>query len=165
MPTKKYFHLALTFLFFATFSFSNDILDYNDTNQSKNNVTLQMVDQNLSFSNTYWKLITLVDNDINTENMSREVHMIFSILLERKGKFKGASGCNAMLGTYEGSDNNLSIDQKHIAMTRMACPDIKIEAQFIQVLGLTTNWNIVENHLELMDNNQTVLMRFKAVKK
>jgi heat shock protein HslJ len=86
-------------------------------------------------------------------------------LEDGKGKFQGASGCNAMLGQYESDEYNLTIDTKHIAMTLMACPEIKIETQFINVLGLVKHWKIINNNLALLDSNGTVLTRFEAVKK
>jgi heat shock protein HslJ len=131
---------------------------------SEYNTTHHTVDKMLTFSMTHWKLVSLSNKDINASSLSREAHIIFSPLVEGNANFHGASGCNEMLGKYEGYEQNLTIDNKHIAMTRMACPDMKIETQFLQVLGHAIRWEMTNEKLELFDSNQTIIARFKAVK-
>jgi heat shock protein HslJ len=127
-----------------------------------NNTTRIPPDQNITFSKTYWKLIELNEDNISTAKMSREAHIVFSTTVEGAGRFKGASGCNEMLGKYSGNDNNISIDTQHIAMTRMACPQIEIETQFIQTLGRALFWEINMEYLELMDSNGSHIAKFIA---
>jgi len=150
LAKRQTLSLLLTFILSLTL-YAND-----------NNTTDPTSEQNLTFSLTYWKLVTLNDKNISNEKMSREAHIIFSPTLEGKGKFKGASGCNDMLGKYLANDNNLTIDTKHIAMTRMACPQIEIETQFIQTLGSVLSWKISAEYLELMDLNGSSIARFEA---
>jgi len=154
MPTKKYMYIALFLFCINTITFANDT-----------NTTSQTLESKPALTTTYWKLIQLLDEDIYVEKMSREAHIIFSPLEDGQGKFQGASGCNAMLGKYKSSEHNLTIDNKHIAMTLMACPEIKIETQFIHVLGLVRHWKITNNNLLFLDSNSTTLTRFEAVKK
>jgi len=143
------------FLFF-TFSLT---LNANDNNTTQNNI-----DQNLTFTNTYWKLVDLNEHILSQEKMSRDAHIIFSNIVEGKGTFKGASGCNDMLGKYVGNENNISIDTKHIAMTRMACPYMEIETQFITVLGQVASWKINAEYLSLIDKEGLPIALFKALK-
>ena len=50
-------------------------------------------------------------------------------------------------------------------MTRMACPDMKIEEHFIQTLDKTRIWKIKAGTLEFMDSNGTSIAMFEAVQK
>lgn len=128
-----------------------------------NNTTQFNIEQNLTFTQTYWKLIDLHEHLLSPEKMSRDAHIVFSDIKEGKGTFKGASGCNDMLGKYEGNDNNITIDTKHIAMTRMACPDMEIETQFIAVLGKASAWKMNANYLSLLDDKGMPIALFKAL--
>jgi len=135
------------------------MLHANDNNTTQNNI-----EQNLTFESTYWKLVDLNEHILSPEKMSRDAHIVFSKMIEGKGTFKGASGCNDMLGKYEGNENNVSIDAKHIAMTRMACPYMEIETQFITVLGKVNAWKINADYLSLLDDKGLPIALFKAVK-
>jgi len=128
-------------------------LSHNDSNQSLDT----------KFTHTYWKLISLFSEEVDSSIMIREAHIIFQTLDKGKGKFKGAAGCNAMLGTYQSIENNLTIDDKHIAMTRMACPEGDVETNFLKAMHGTVLWQINGNHLAFIDSNSSVLAEFKAV--
>lgn len=154
MYIKRFSLLLLVFYCFSVTTVANDTL-----------VTLNVnnAEKNLTFSATYWKLIHLDNDDINVSRLSREVHIVFSPLVKGKANFHGASGCNEILGKYEGNAKNITIDNTHIAMTKMACPDIKIETKFLQMLGAIVQWKIIGNRLKLLDYNQTMLAEFEAV--
>ena len=128
-----------------------------------NNTTQSNLEQNLTFTETYWKLIDLNEHILSPEKMSRDAHIVFSHIKEKKGTFKGASGCNDMLGKYEGKDNHISIDTKHIAMTRMACPYMEIETQFIAVLGNAATWKMNADYLSLLNDKGVPIALFKAL--
>lgn len=115
-----------------------------------------------TFDSIHWKLIYIGNVDINASQMKRAAHIIFSPLTKGEGTFKGASGCNEMLGTYKAVDQNLSIDTKHIAMTRMACPSMDIETKFLDALAHIQHWSIEENNLELLDINDTSWLKFEV---
>ncbi len=129
-----------------------------------NNTTQSNIEQNLTFTETYWKLVDLNEHILSPEKMNRDAHIVFSHIKEGKGTFKGASGCNDMLGKYKGNDNNISIDTKHIAMTRMACPYMEIETQFIAALGKVTTWKMNVDYLSLLDDKGMPIALFRAVK-
>jgi putative lipoprotein len=130
---------------------------------SDNNTTQHNIDQNLTFESTYWKLIDLNEHILSSEKMSRDAHIVFSKTDEGKGTFKGASGCNEMLGKYELNGNHMSIDAQHIAMTRMACPYMGIETKFVEILGRVRMWKINADYLTLMDEQEVPLALFRAV--
>ena len=159
MWLKHSISLLFSLLLFYTSLMADDINITSDTHTTENTL-----ETNHTFNTTYWKLIHLLNTDINASKLSREAHIIFSPLDNGKASFHGASGCNEMLGKYESMEHNITID-KHIAMTRMACPSMEIEIQFLEVLGKTIVWNIVGNHLELLDSNNSVLARFRASNK
>ena len=121
----------------------------------------QLLDR--EFTHTYWKLIALFSEEVDSSVMMREAHIVFQTLNNGKGKFKGAAGCNAMLGTYQSMDNNLTIDSKHIAMTRMACPEDHVETNFLKAMHATVQWQIKDNYLVFLDSNSSLLAGFKAV--
>jgi heat shock protein HslJ len=152
LAKRQTLSLFLTFIISLTL-YAND-----------SNLTDTHPDQNVTFSTTYWKLIDLDEHTISSDKMSREAHIVFSNMSEGKGKFNGASGCNDMIGKYIGHDNNISIDTKHIAMTRMACPYMEIETQFIHILGKAVSWSINAGHLSLKDINGSSIALFKADK-
>ena len=129
-----------------------------------NNTTQSSIEQNLTFTKTYWKLVDLNEHTLSPEKMSRDAHIVFSDIKEGKGTFEGASGCNDMLGKYAGNDNNISIDTQHIAMTRMACPYMEIETQFIAVLGNASVWKLNADYLSLFDDKGVPIALLKAVK-
>jgi heat shock protein HslJ len=114
------------------------------------------------FTHTYWKLIALFSKEVDSSVMMREAHIIFQTLDNGKGKFKGAAGCNAMLGTYQSVEHNLTIDDKHIAMTRMACPEGDVETSFLKAMHGTVLWQIKDNYLVFLDSDSKALAEFKA---
>ena len=130
---------------------------------NENNATANHLAQKPTFTSTYWKLINLSEHDMLPDEMSREAHLIFFPITDGKGTFKGATGCNDMLGKYAGNENNISIDIKHMAMTRLACPDMQTETQFIKILGHTISWKIHETRLEFIDSNGTSIAMFEAL--
>ena len=116
-----------------------------------------------SFSNMYWKLTALHGERITTKANTREAHIIFRSLDDGEGKFKGTTGCNTMSGSYEMQGEDLSINHKQVALTKMTCPDSKIEKSFLLALKETVNWQIKGDHLELRDESSKVLAHFEAV--
>jgi heat shock protein HslJ len=115
-----------------------------------------------SFYETHWRLVHLLSQEVNASGLSREAHIIFTPHQEKTGNFHGATGCNEMLGKYESTEENLSIDTKHIAMTRMACPDMQLEQTFLKTLGSVKQWKIENHTLFLRDANQSVIATFEA---
>ena len=134
-----------------------------ETNASQIALKTQMT--NPTFSKTYWQLIKLFDEDIYAENMHRETYILFFPLLNTHGEFKGATGCNDVLGKYNAHNFQLSFDVEHIAMTRLACPDTSIEDEFLKALKQTKSWRIKEDKLMFFDANQSELATFKTQNK
>ena len=72
------------------------------------------------------------------------------------GEIAGHGGCNRFFGTYEQDGTRLTVGP--LASTRMACPHLKAEATFLEVLQ---NARIIEaTHLKLIlkdDNGHTLM--------
>ena len=146
-------HKTILFFFLTISILAQTPSTSKDSNQSTHNV---------AFTHTYWKLTTLLKEDVDSSVMMREAHIIFQTLDNGKGKFKGASGCNAMLGIYQSSEQNLTIDYNHIAMTRMACPEDDVEMDFLKAIRGTVKWQMKGHYLAFLDSNSSVLAEFKA---
>ena len=145
--------LVLLFLSFSLPIYANE-----------HNNTVHNLETNATLTRTYWRLISLSNHTMSLEKMRREAHIIFSDIVDGKGRLKGASGCNDMLGKYVRDEQNISIDTKHIAMTRMACPENNVEIAFLKAMEGTVKWQITNHHLEFMDINSSVLAEFTAKK-
>ena len=72
-------------------------------------------------------------------------------------KFSGNTGCNDMSGHFFTKGDSLSFDE-HIIVTRKACEGYN-EKAFIDNLGKTTRFEIVDGVLQLMDD-QTILSKW-----
>ncbi|NOR56771.1 MAG: META domain-containing protein [Sulfurovum sp.] len=150
---------VLFFLFLPHISLAETNVSL-ETNTSEEALKIQTISP--TFSTTYWQLIKLFDEDIYAENMHRETYMLFSPVLDAHGEFKGATGCNDILGKYNANESQLSFDVDHIAMTRMACPDENIETDFLKALKQTKSWSIKEDKLMFLDANQSAVITFKS---
>ncbi len=149
------------------FAEDNNTIDLNQTAMLSNSPSTPTitVEPTPTFSTTYWQLVKLFDEDIYAENMHRETYILFSPLLNTHGEFKGATGCNDVLGKYSAHYFQLSFDVEHIAMTRLACPDTSIEDEFLKALKQTKSWRIKEDKLIFFDANQSALATFKTQNK
>jgi len=150
-------HSAILFLILSVSIFAQSPSSTLPSSHSDSNQSLDT-----EFTHTYWKLIALFSKEVDSSVMIREAHIIFQTLDNGKGKFKGAAGCNAMLGTYQSTEQNLTIDSKHIAMTRMACPDDDVEKEFLQAMQGTVKWEIKGHYLVFKDINTSAIAEFKA---
>ena len=108
---------------------------------------------------TYWKLTELMGKPVNPPAGVREIHIV---LKKQDGRFQGFAGCNNIMGSYELKDENF-IGFKGIASTKMACPDMTIENQLMEVLGRVDNYSILGDKLSLNKARMAPLARFKAV--
>lgn len=105
---------------------------------------------------TRWVLVRLGDTVITLAEGQREL----SLALESsEQRVAGYAGCNRIIGGYE--LNGARITFKQMALTRMACPDMKYEAAFAKALDLTQTWTINGPHLELFDANGAMVARFE----
>lgn len=109
--------------------------------------------------NTYWKLMQLGGRSVAVAEGQREPHFI---LRPDSGSQRvvGSGGCNRLMGSYELAGETLTF--AHLATTRKACAqNMETEAAFVAALGEVRTWRILGEHLELSDDDGTVLMRLE----
>lgn len=106
---------------------------------------------------TRWVLVRLGDEAVTVSDNRREP---FFVLEAGEQRVSGTGGCNRLIGGYELDGNQLSF--KQLALTRMACPDMKYESAFAKALETTATWKISGAHLELSDAAGTMLARFES---
>lgn len=157
--------MALSLLLFLTLFFNFSFAETQVTMEV--NTSLPKHKQILplpTFSETYWQLHTLFDEEIDAEKSPRETYISFSVLKNTKGDFKGATGCNDLLGKYSAFYFQLSFDVSHIAMTRLACPEQDVEHSFLKALEETKAWRIEDAKLIFLDANHTAVATFTVKK-
>jgi len=107
---------------------------------------------------TYWKLEEIAGKAVSPAEQQREAHLIFSA---QDGRVSGSGGCNRLAGSYETSGASLQF--RGVASTRMACArGMETESRFLGALEQVRRWKISGRELQLMDNDDTVLLRFTA---
>ena len=79
-----------------------------------------------------------------------------------EGRIAGSAGCNRYFGSYEQSEDALTISQ--VGSTRMACPEplMNQEDRFLTALKTVARWERHGNRLDLLDAAGSLLLRFEA---
>jgi heat shock protein HslJ len=116
--------------------------------------------QNVSLENTKWLLTE--GNGINLEATDVEITLNF----EPNKSISGYSGVNQFGGTYKLSSNN-RIEFSEIFSTQMASMDPILnenERQYLSLLMQVKNYQFGENEFILLDENNTVLLKFELKK-
>ncbi|WP_318310754.1 META domain-containing protein [Flagellimonas crocea] len=75
--------------------------------------------------------------------------------------FSGFSGCNRMRGSFYYEKDILRFTQ--IASTRMACPSMDKETEFLTALRASTTYKIENNRLHLSNPSEENLLVFKKI--
>jgi len=97
-----------------------------------------------------WKLKELNGKAIVLDTaFKREPHLLFN---KETGQMSGNGGCNSFSGSYKLKDGN-SIELSEGGATMMACPNLKIEGEFFEVLKQVKSFRIENNSL-LLDNEK-----------
>jgi len=76
-------------------------------------------------------------------------------------KFSGFSGCNRMTGTLFYEKDVLRFTQ--VASTRMACPNMEKESEFLTALQSSTTYEVENNRLYLSNGSEENLLVFKKI--
>jgi heat shock protein HslJ len=76
-------------------------------------------------------------------------------------RFSGFSGCNRMTGSLFYEQDVLRFTQ--IASTRMACPSMDKETEFLTALQATTTYKVENNRLYLSNPSEENLLVFKKI--
>ena len=108
----------------------------------------------------YWKLVELNGKDVVADStFIKDPHIIFK---EGNNRITGNGGCNSISGEYKIESLNRITLSKMIS-TRMACPQMELEGEFLEALQKADNFNVVGDMLMLNKARMAPLARFKAV--
>ena len=76
-------------------------------------------------------------------------------------RFSGFSGCNRMTGSLFYENDVLRF--KQVASTRMACPSMEKESEFLMALQSATSYKIENNRLYLSNGSNENILVFKKI--
>ncbi len=108
----------------------------------------------------YWKLTELNGKKIGADGkVSKEIHMTLKPIQQ---SVTGNAACNSFFGSYELKEGN-RIHFSGIASTKMACPNLETETEFLNMLGIADNYSILEDTLILNKAKMAPLARFEVV--
>lgn len=112
------------------------------------------------FIPTYWKLSELRGKPVKQTADARSSP---SLTFERKdSRVFGFAGCNRFTGTFEFATGN-RLRFSNVAATRMACPDMSVESDFMMVLSTVDSYYLDGEALVLNRTRMAPLARFEAV--
>jgi copper homeostasis protein (lipoprotein) len=87
----------------------------------------------------------------------------FMMLGREDSRVNGNASCNAFNGPYAIKSGNRIEFARHMAVTMMACPDMSVETQFLEILGMADNYSVGEDGmLSLNRARMAPLARFVA---
>lgn len=86
------------------------------------------------------------------------------LVLHKKGKLSGSTGCNELMGTYIAQQGALQFTPAGTTMKMCSPAVVQQEQAFLAALKATTKYKIEGDTLELM-NNEQVLAKFQAASK
>ncbi len=100
---------------------------------------LPINNNDISIVEKYWKLIELNGQKIeNSMLQGREAHFV---LQQDNNRVVGNGGCNNFGGNYQLLEGN-GIRFSDLFSTRMACPKMEMEYQFINVLEMADSYTL-----------------------
>lgn len=106
-----------------------------------------------------WKLTEFRGKPVDTGSASR----LPSLRLDAENAVaSGNASCNSFSGPYAIKTGNRLRFDDNLAMTMMACPDMSMEQQFLEVLREADNYSIADGVLSLNRARMAPLARFEA---
>lgn len=88
----------------------------------------------IAFTDTKWKLVKLMGKNISDSEA-------FISFATDENRVFGHAGCNTFTGTFK-VKNGSQLELSKIAVTMMACPDMTVEQQFMEVLNTADNFSL-----------------------
>lgn len=137
----------------------------NKQNAESENITeKESVGEQSEIANIYnkeWKLIELDTEVIALDPAFKtEPYIVF----KEDGRVSGNLGCNNFGGNIEILQDN-EVKFTNIASTQMACPNLKVEQRFSEVLNSARILHSGGGALTLSDEKDMIIARFEEVKK
>jgi heat shock protein HslJ len=139
-----------------------DSSDVELLNKMSTKTTIKTTDPSrgkFALAETKWKLVELYGKAVkSTTNKD-----YFINLDSKSGKFVAYAGCNNITGTFVMKAAGKLAFSKVIA-TRMACPNMEFESNFIKTIEKTDNYMIEGKMLHFHKAKGAALAKFEAVK-
>lgn len=114
---------------------------------------------NAPLTGTYWKLTELMGKKVEAGTGTKEMFAKFD---DARKRINGNGGCNNFFGTYE-TVNDYKIKFSKMGSTKMACPKMELERDFLNVLEKADSYIIKDNKLQLLKARMAPLAIFEAV--
>ncbi len=126
---------------------------------TENNSETTNPSEMISIENTKWVITKLEGKDMSDmKNNDNDIHFILN---PDGNRVSGFAGCNTFMGTYKLEAGN-RIKFSQMGITRMACPDIKInETAILSVFETADNFTISDGKLSLNKAKMAPLAEFK----
>ena len=105
-----------------------------------------------------WTLSQIGGKPISQSNFQGEELPYLEIDTQTNG-FSGMAGCNRMTGGIVFDENLLRFSEA--AVTRMACPNLELESQFLSQLASSTGYGIQDGQLHLTNVNGDTVLHLK----
>lgn len=116
----------------------------------------------MELESSRWRLTEVDGAPAISTSDERAAHIVFES--SPTPRVSGSTGCNRFVGSYESSGSSLAFGA--IASTRMACQDAMAqERAFEQALQDVRQWRAEDGELELLDEQDTVRLRFAAMQR
>lgn len=112
-----------------------------------------------TLAETKWKLLTVNGKIAKQEGNKPN----FIKMNSSDGKFSAYAGCNTMFGSYAMPSVN-KIYFSEIGATRMACPNMTTENNFMSMLDMTTKYKLDKETLTFYGSGKTPIATFVAQK-
>jgi copper homeostasis protein (lipoprotein) len=126
----------------------------------KNAAGYILTKSNYGILEKYWKLVELNGRPVAVDStFVKEPHIIFK---ESDNRMNGNGGCNNISGSVRIEGLNRIAISKTIS-TKMACPRMELEQEFLDVLQIADNFNVNGDMLLLNKARMAPLARFKTV--
>ncbi|SES63987.1 META domain-containing protein [Thalassotalea agarivorans] len=140
---------------------------YNAFDQSPVKVMVQSVARSqrrskpdASFSNTYWKVLTIDEQPVVIGAGDKELSVTFT----QQNIVRGYAGCNNFQGGYEVNGNTLTLAPMAAQLRSCAEEDVSTqELLFFTQLAKATQFSIDGDGMSLMDADGQTLITFAAV--
>lgn len=109
---------------------------------------------------THWKVVELMGKKIPDSATNKEMYIV---LRKEQNRVEGNGGCNAIAGSYTLSKNN-QIAFSQMISTKMMCPGIKYEDEFLKSLASADHYYLKADTLSLTHGKILQVVKFIAEK-
>lgn len=110
----------------------------------------------------YWKLVELNGQPVTNPPSNQKEAYIQLITADKRAV--GSGGCNSLSGSYELKEGH-RLTFTNVASTRMACPDMSLEAGLNEAINMTDHYAIHGQYLSLHKAKMSPVAKFEAINK